>query len=132
MAFFTWDDKYDLGVNDMNGEHKILIEKMNKLHDLNQAEAPKAELRKAFDEFVNYTVKHFEDEEKYMESIDYPELRVHLIHHKNLLDKVTGFSNDFNRPEVTKLDDKFFKFLSVWLSAHICGIDMKYGDFANN
>lgn len=74
MTFFNWEDRYDLRVGDMNDEHKVLISKMNKLHDLNEAKATKQNIQIAFEDFAAYTVKHFKDEEVYLESISYPGL----------------------------------------------------------
>ena len=126
MSFFEWQDKYDLGVNSMNDEHKILISKMNGLHDLNESGAEKSKLIAAFDDFANYTIKHFTDEEEYMDLIEFPGLSSHKLIHKGLLEKVVAFGNDFRGSESQKFDDNLFAFLNIWLASHICGIDMKY------
>ena len=128
MAFFEWQDKYDLGVGEMNDEHKTLIHKMNGLHDLNESGASKNKIIEAYDDFTAYTIKHFTDEEQYMESIDFPGLATHKLIHKGLLEKVVAFGNDFKGSSTGKFDDNFFSFLNVWLASHICGIDMKYGE----
>ena len=60
-----------------------------------------------------------------MESIGFPGLREHKYIHKSLLDQVTDHKLKFEASGV--LSNEFFAFLKVWLKAHICGIDMKYG-----
>ena len=45
--------------------------------------------------------------------------------HKDLLDKFTDHYQIM--VSTGKLNDKFFSFLKLWLSAHIQGIDVKYG-----
>jgi len=77
---------------------------------------------------VNFTVKHFADEEAFMEKVGYPELRVHTGVHKSLLARVTEYNNEFQK--TGKLSDAFFMFLKTWLKAHICGVDAKYGLFS--
>lgn len=123
-GFFNWQDKYDLKIDDMNNEHKILIKKMNKLHADCEANAPS--IASSFKDMIDYTVKHFADEEQYMASVNYPGLGSHKLNHKNLLDRVTEYFDEYK--STGKISDKLFPFLKVWLSSHICGIDMKYSD----
>jgi hemerythrin-like metal-binding protein len=124
--FFEWDfSKYGLGVHEMDAEHQKLVGMMNHLHRLFQAGAPRPEQAKALAELVNFTVRHFADEEAFMAKIGYPELRVHTGVHKNLLARVTEYNNEFQK--TGKLTDGFFMFLKTWLKAHICGVDAKYG-----
>jgi hemerythrin len=123
--FFEWDSaKLALGVREMDLEHQTLIGMMNKLHALHQSNAATPVVAKALTEFANFTVKHFADEEAYMERIGYPELRIHAGVHKTLLARVTEFNLVFQR--TGKLTDEFFMFLKTWLKAHICGVDARY------
>ena len=126
MPFFEWTDDLDTKVSAMNDEHKELIKLMNRLYDLNKEGVAKSDLQQAFSDLANYTIKHFSDEEAYMESINYEKLVVHKRIHEELLKKVTEFKEKFDQPD-GKLDDSFFNFLSMWLSSHIRGIDIQYG-----
>ncbi len=127
-TFFNWENRYDIGVNAMNDEHKTLIAHMNALHEGSAKGLPLDAQLKLAGELYQYVLKHFSDEEKYMESIKFPEFDVHKIIHKDLLSKldehVTKIKND------GVIGEEFFKFLRFWLSAHICGIDAKYGEHA--
>ena len=129
MPFLNWDDSLDTGVTRMNDEHKVLIDLMNHLYDLNEVGSAKPTLQKAIQSLVDYTVKHFEDEENYMESIGFSGLKTHKIIHKQLLDKVTDFQRRFSDGHDTILGNEFFDFLRNWLIAHIKGIDIKYSDY---
>ena len=122
--FFKWKDSYDLGVHDMNEEHKVLISIMNKLFRYWEEGKEFEVLRDTIDELGSYTLKHFEDEERYMESLDYPDLKVHKIIHQDLLKKFKKYQEEFQTSG--EISEKFFDFLKLWLSAHIQGIDMKY------
>ena len=124
-SFFEWDaGRYALGVGDMDREHQRLIGLMNSLHRLYQAGAPRADQARALDELVSYTVRHFADEEAYMEKIGYPGMRIHAGVHRNLLAQVTEYSDGFRK--TGRLTDAFFMFLKTWLKAHICGVDTRY------
>ena len=124
--FFEWNAEiYSVQVPAMDRGHQMIISCMNRLHTQNQAKAPVAQLTRIVDELVQVTVKHFNEEETYMASIGFPDLAKHKIIHKTLLGKVTEHKAQFDA--TGKLTDEFFAFLKVWLKAHICGIDIKYG-----
>ncbi len=128
MGFFEWNDKLDIGVQDMNREHKHLLGIMNRLFDRNQAKADRAEIKGLLKELGEYTVKHFGDEEKYFDSIKFPESEKHKLIHKDLLEKFGAHVAAFDKGG--DLGDGFFAFLKMWLSGHIQGIDAKYGEFS--
>lgn len=124
--YFEWDPAvYGLGVREMDAEHQVLIGYMNRLHELYVAGASKPDLLAAVDTLVKYTVKHFADEEAYMAKVGYPGLPSHAAIHKRLLEQVSSYVESTRA--TGKLTDDFFAFLKMWLKAHICGIDSKYG-----
>lgn len=124
--FFKWDPAtLSVNVLAMDNEHIELIRKMNKLHAAFAENATADKIEPLLTDFANYTIKHFSDEEAYLESIKYAGLDTHKLIHKQLLDQVTNYINDFKK--TGKLTDSLFKFLTVWLTSHIRGIDMKYG-----
>jgi hemerythrin len=127
---FTWSQTdLTVSVTKMDDEHQKLIDIMNRLHERNEANAPKQELSTILNELGEYTVKHFTHEEAYMESINYPKLSIHKTIHASLLEKFSFHKKDFlmNHDKVSR---EFFDFLTMWLRAHIQGIDRQYGDFS--
>lgn len=127
MAFIEWSSALALNVAAMDGEHKELIAYMNRLHDLNEQNAPKDAIVAAFKNLAEFTIKHFSDEEAYMSSINFPDLELHKYIHKDLLTKVSKHFEDFKAGD-GKLDRKVFDFLNIWLKAHIMGLDSKYAE----
>lgn len=122
MSLMVWDNTLALGVQAMDGEHKELLALMNKIHDGFLAGA-----------VVNDTVarlgaacaRHFADEEAFMQSIAYPELNVHKLLHKQLLEKYAHHVGAI-KAGGGKANEAFFSFLKLWLVSHIKGIDAKY------
>ena len=95
--FFEWDQaKYSVEVPRMDGEHQAIIASMNKLFSLSESGAATAQLGKAFAELVQLTVKHFADEEAYMESIHFADLGKHKLIHKTLLASVMSHKKKFD------------------------------------
>lgn len=119
-----WSDDFDVGIEKMNDEHKIIIDLIGKVYRQNQQGENIDKIMQTIEELAEFTVKHFEEEEAYMESINYPQLDVHKKIHEKLLKDLSEHVE--NSKKTGNVEQSFFVFLNMWLSAHIKGIDMKY------
>jgi hemerythrin len=115
----------------MNDQHQVLLKMMNKLYDGTADGMQRIEALDRLGKLFNYTVKHFKEEEEYMESIGFEGLKSHKLIHVNLLERLGVLAEGFKNSTDEKLSADFFNFLKFWLSAHIKGIDMKYGEHAS-
>jgi hemerythrin len=123
---FEWSDELSVGVDMMDKQHQNLIDKINILiEDINN-DSP--DILKDFSALGGFVVEHFNDEEKYMESIEFPNLEIHKNIHKQLLEKVGEFGQMIESGNLDK--GQLVNFLKMWLKSHIMGIDMKYGEHA--
>lgn len=127
---FVWDAaRMALNVAEMDGEHRRLIDLMNKLQALHEAGAPAADQGKAFAALADFTQKHFAHEEAYMARVGYPGLAVHQGVHRNLMAKINEHALHFR--DHRQFSPDLFAFLHMWLRSHICGVDMKYAAHVN-
>ncbi len=126
MTFITWDTTLDLHIDIMNNEHRILINHMNHLYQESHGRAEKATIRRILQDFAAYAAKHFLDEERYMAAIDFDDLVVHRSIHQRLLKRVQDYIEEYERSASASVDEEFFNFLKIWVTAHIRGIDAKY------
>jgi hemerythrin-like metal-binding protein len=125
MALMDWSDKLDVGVDNMNHQHKKILSLMNNLYEAFEQKKEFDQFISILDELKDFTIKHFAEEEAYMESINFEGIQVHTGIHQQLLEKFT--SNYQTITNERKLTQEFFDFLKFWLSSHIQGIDIKYG-----
>lgn len=126
-SLFVWDsERMDLKVAEMNGEHQKLIDLMNSLYLKNKEGATRAELLKHLTELAEFVVAHFQHEEAYMEKIKFPGLHNHKGIHQRLLSQLKQYRQDYDHSSSDRIAEKFFDFLTLWLSAHIQHIDMQY------
>lgn len=124
MAYLTWTTELDVGVGAMNDEHRQLIDQMNCFVDAAEAGDSRRVL-KELDGLEAIVVKHFRNEEAYMQSIGFAGFESHRrIHEKLLLSFGEHAKSIRSGGAVT---DAFKAFLKMWLKAHIMGIDTKYG-----
>lgn len=130
ISFFQWDpSKYSVSVPAMDSEHQELIRLMNLLFEKSKEKKPKSEILDAMNALAQYTVKHFQDEEKYFMSLpNYPGAVIHKKIHGDLLSRVADYITKYQNQPDSEVDPEFFNFLKIWLSAHIAGIDKKYGE----
>lgn len=127
--FVEWSARYQIGVGPMDDAHKKLMGLMNQLHEQRAAGDGKAELRTTLKALADFTIRHFREEEAFMQSVGFPGIESHKLIHAKLLAQLNDHANEFEAG-TGGLPDQFFTFLKVWLTAHILGIDTKYAEHA--
>lgn len=130
MSDFIWTQQLSIGVPAMDADHRKIINYMNTLAQAAERNASFAELDVAFRQLVEFTRRHFSDEEKLMTSIEFDRIATHKAIHARLLAELDQHYRDFNRTR--RIGEGLFRFLSFWLKSHICGIDRKYGERINS
>jgi len=130
MALFNWDEKYSVGVRELDNQHKVLIDLLNELYDAMNTGKSSEILGKIINKLVDYTRTHFSTEERYMSTHGYPDFASQQREHKMFTDKVITFKNDFDSGKVA-MTVSITSFLKNWLVEHISGSDKKYAAFFN-
>ena len=83
----VWSDEYNIGVDIIDKEHQRLFRIINKLLAFGEEEKKgQWACLEGIKYFKEHALKHFEDEEKYMESISYRELETHRYIHREFRD----------------------------------------------
>lgn len=124
MHLMDWNDSLDVGVEDMNNQHKQILLYMNSLYKSFKADEDFSIGKPILDKLKNTTISHFANEEAYMKSISFSNLESHKLIHKNLLATFTEHYDKMTKEQ--KFNQEFFEFLKFWLTSHIKGIDIKY------
>ena len=80
----VWNDRYNIGVNIIDKEHRKLFRILNKLFDFGQQEKKSQWVcQEAVKYFKDHAFAHFKDEEEYMVSVDYAGFGMHKRIHDN-------------------------------------------------
>lgn len=125
-----WRISYEIGVKEIDMQHKALFDKINALLEACNSKEGKQEVINTMDFLGNYVVTHFSDEEKLQREIGYPE----YIRHKEAHDK---FIKEYEKLK-TKLQQEGVSLnfvISVnrvvvdWLIKHIGNADRALGDY---
>ena len=129
---FTKD--YHTGIDFIDEEHAKLFEIANRAYDLltNQFVTDKYDAIVAvLEELRDYTKYHFNHEEEYMKSINYPKRFSQLHQHTQFINKLESYNLkeiDVNQQEGLL---EILDFLALWLQGHIKGMDKKIGEAVN-
>lgn len=120
-ARFVWNDRFNIGVESIDKEHKRLFKIISKLYILKEEEGSgQWACQEGIKFFKKHAVEHFEDEENYMESIGYEWLEQHRFLHKGFRDVLLPtLERELEQTEYS--DDAVEHFLGVcagWLIGH--------------
>ena len=131
MPLIDWSSEMSVNVMVMDSQHKMLIEIINQLHEAMLAQKGKQEVGLALDRMMDYTQRHFKDEERILAANQYPLFGRQKSEHDAFILKVQEFKSDFQQGKLA-LSIQVITFLKNWLINHIQGEDKKYGVFLNS
>ena len=128
MSLIIWNDSLITGIDMIDAQHKILINKVNKLQSCIQNENSFDNLSILLDELLEYTIYHFEMEEELFNNSKYSEKDFHLKEHAAFSNYIKGFLDVKNRDNILEAKN-LLKYLNNWIVYHIKEVDMKYVPF---
>ena len=125
MPLIKWRDSYSVGVDEIDKEHKVLVEIVNELFTIVRDKKSLLDSTVCIDKLIQYTVTHFADEEAIMEKMEFPSIDDHKALHGKLLHTVRIFNRRIKDKEDIATQELYI-FLRDWLITHILEEDMKY------
>lgn len=128
-----FDETLVTGNEMIDGQHKELIGKINKLLDSCEVGNDKLTAIKTLDYLADYTDFHFGEEEKLQESIAYPGIEQHKKEHEKLRKVVEELHEMLEEQEgptdafVAQVQENVIN----WLYNHIKGFDRSVAEYKN-
>ncbi|MBF0141086.1 MAG: bacteriohemerythrin [Magnetococcales bacterium] len=126
--FFQWNEKLTIGLQDIDADHRKLVDIINQLHQCMKNGVEKDVASKILKQLAEYTVSHFKREEDYFDRYGYPDSVVHKEEHGKLVASVLGLMHAFESGSFSALID-LLGFAKSWLVGHIMDSDMDYGPY---
>jgi len=124
-SLMEWSDAFVLGIQEIDDQHKKLVNLVNELNAAMKSGKGVHQLAKVFEELKEYTVHHFATEEALFEEHNYPGMISHIAIHKKLVGQVLELEEKFKNNSGVLTTD-VMNFLKDWLVKHIQGEDRKY------
>ncbi len=128
MALIEWTEDFSVRVEEIDLQHKELLQMINELHSAMIDGKGTKYVGDIISRLADYTVYHFQTEEKYFDQFGFSETESHKKTHSDFVKKVSEFKAAFDSKEVMLTID-VLEFLSNWIREHILGEDMKYSNF---
>ena len=129
LTFVKWTTDNSVLIEKMDDQHKVLFDIANKMGNIVlNASDDKNSLLKITNDLLEYTKKHFKEEEEYLEKSSYnkKELEFQKGQHIIFINKIKEFKENIEihnkKPSIDMIE-----FLRDWLLNHIDIEDKKYG-----
>ena len=122
-----WKETYSVRVKTIDDHHKVLVKLINDLNNAMLYEKGRSSISSIIKGLVDYTIFHFDYEEKMLEKNGYGDLVNHKKIHVQFVNKMKEIQREFDSGE-KELSKDVMDFLKVWLVEHIMGTDQKYSD----
>ncbi|WFA08604.1 bacteriohemerythrin [Tissierella sp. Yu-01] len=124
-----WEDKYLLGIDIIDEQHKELFRIAGEAFDLlkNEFYLDKYDhVVKIIEELKDYAVYHFKTEEEYMFKNNYKKYFSHKIIHDEFLEEVKKINLDDMDENQDEYLLSIINFVVDWIVEHILGTDKLY------
>jgi hemerythrin len=132
MEKIIWNNSYSVGNEKIDYQHKQIIKMINTLlDDYIHLDASSDQLHDLLNSMTTYFRNHFNEEEKFLEEIGYPEIEKHKKLHFHYIDKTVDFNFDVMAKK-DNISNDMMKFLIHWWENHILIEDMKFKEFLSN
>lgn len=129
MALISWLPAYSVNIPPIDEQHKGLFDLLNQLHDeITIKHSGHAAIGNALEKLIQYTKTHFELEERFLESMQYPEIAKHKAKHAAMTQKAMKLQQEFARGN-TDIATEVMNFMLTWLTNHILHSDKRYSAF---
>ena len=128
MSLITWDSRYEIGLPEIDAEHKVFVSIIQRIEEAVKVE-DKEHVIKLIEELLKYADFHFCSEENIMIREEYPDYHWHKKLHQHLLVELR------DRIQIIKYEyidfDVLLKFLVAWFKGHTQIEDKKFAEYVN-
>ena len=124
---FEWEDKFSVGISEIDDEHRGLIGILNKAVIANGHDDNTVETLELLGDIIEYSRKHFSTEEAYMLKFKFPEYQLHKNEHLEFTNNSIRNYHNFISGDY-QVTNEILEYLKQWLVNHIQVTDKKYID----
>jgi hemerythrin len=123
---YIWDKSLEVGNQQIDDQHKQLIEALNSFLKARDEKKSDSELKKSLDFLNDYTIKHFYEEEQLQKKYGYPDYENHKKLHEGIKKVVRDLQIQLimKGPSEALFNDVQVK-VGDWLVTHIKSQDTR-------
>lgn len=124
--YFVWEERFVLGIPAIDHAHEEMFKVINRVHRMIRIGGNvKWTVAEAIKFFRAYAIRHFEEEEAFMQAVNYIRFNEHKLVHDGMRDRIlprmhtqlekSGYSSESV--------EQFMRICEKWLTKHIIGQD---------
>jgi hemerythrin-like metal-binding protein len=121
MSLVEWREEFRTGIDEVDFEHKELIELINNTYKEASEKGTSDALDEGLGEIFSKISAHFALEEKIMRELEYDQYQDHKEDHERLLDSIRDIMDDVSRLD----EEKFGQSLKDWFVIHFSTRDAR-------
>lgn len=128
MNLIPWEDKFSIGIVEIDEQHKKMLSIINKLYSLlkeKNNDNPE-EMAAIIQEMVDYAVYHFQTEEKYFALFNYEKSGEHIEIHNQYRTKIEDWHKRYSETRDSAVFFEISTYLHDWWIWHINNTDRDY------
>jgi hemerythrin-like metal-binding protein len=129
MPLITWKDEMNVGVRELDDDHRRIIELLNQLYDGVLAGKSTKELVNIFSSLMQETKFHLAHEERLLAKCNFPETAEHHKQHDIMLTKGLKLQARFMSGSTEPFTMEAVDQTREWLEKHILESDSVYSPF---
>jgi len=128
MAFMEWSKEYELGIPQMDEQHKMWLKYLNTFYENLSSETMQDNLKKLLYQVLDYTEYHFKQEEQFLSQLGYPALSEQKELHKGIQNTLQQYYSKCLEGRLI-ISSSVTSEMKKWLNEHILVEDRKYADY---
>lgn len=127
-VLLPWSDAYNTGIQEIDEQHKTLVDLLNQLNSAIHQRKGSQACREILDHLAEYTRTHFLLEESLMRVSHYAGFEQHKQQHEDLIEQVKALQGKLDQGQAS-ISFELLHFLKVWLTTHIQESDKRFGAY---
>ena len=125
MHFVEWKEEFNIGIKEIDIQHRGLFDLINKLSNADRIQSDGKYFYMTFSKLIEYAGLHFSTEERYMSEAGYPGLEEHRREHLKFLSELSKLESRLEN-RTNNIEKEILSYLKTWYSSHILGEDRDY------
>jgi hemerythrin len=125
MEYIKWKEEMSVGLDSIDAQHKELFRLINAFYNRIVEKVGKSAILQAIVDLENYTLIHFNEEERLMKAASYPYLTEHQKEHQQFIETVANFRKRYEGGRLL-LSLEVTGFVKQWITDHIMKTDQLY------
>ncbi|HEY6872707.1 MAG TPA: hemerythrin family protein [Geobacteraceae bacterium] len=128
MLVAKWSERYSVNIEEMDGQHKKLLNLLNGLYEAIKRNKDDKLVAAVVTDLNDCVALHFREEEKLMEGMGYPHLDAHKSQHLHFMVQFHMMNSAYQSGHL-ELVQIFVQYLKNWFVFHMFSEDRTYGAF---